>query len=51
MLKKVLLVLLAALIAGDAFLLHGRYRAQVAEEAAVVEDTVRDQKWSTPLVG
>jgi hypothetical protein len=50
-LKKVLLFLIAALIAGDAVLLHGRYRAQVAREAEAVEHQVKDQDWSTPLMG
>jgi hypothetical protein len=50
-LKKVLLLLIAALIAADAVLLHGRYRAQVELEAEAVEHHVKDQDWSTPLVG
>ena len=50
-LKKVLLFLIAALIAADAVLLHGRYRAQVALEAEAVEHQVKDQDWTTPLVG
>jgi hypothetical protein len=50
-LKKVLLFLIAALIAADAVLLHGRYRAQVALEAEAVEHRVKDQDWTTPLMG
>ena len=51
MLKKVLLFLIVALILGDTLLLHGRYRAKVATEAEVVDYKVRDQNWSSPLIG
>jgi hypothetical protein len=50
MLKKVLLVLIALLVTGDALLLHGRYRAKVVKEAEVAEQTVREQDWSTPHI-
>jgi hypothetical protein len=51
MLKKVLLAAIAALILGDLFIFHGRYSDKVAKEAEVVEYQVRDQDWSSPLVG
>lgn len=51
MLKKTLLFLIAALIAGDAVLLHGRYRDKVEREAEMVDYTVREQNWSSGLVG
>jgi hypothetical protein len=51
MLKKVLLTLIVALIAGDALLLHGRYRMKVEEEAEIVDHKVREQNWSSTLVG
>ena len=50
MLKKFLLGILAMLVAGDAVLLHGRYRERMGLKAEVVEYTVRSQDWSTPLV-
>lgn len=50
MLKKVLLFLIAALVAGDAVLLHGRYREKVAHEAEAVDHKVREQNWSSPLI-
>jgi hypothetical protein len=50
MLKKTLLTLLALLIAGDAVILHGRYRTKMESKAAAVEYEVLEQEWSTPLV-
>ena len=48
---KMLFATLLVLLGLDAVILHGRYRGEVVRKAEVVEETVVDQKWSTPLVG
>ena len=48
---KILFATLILLLAVDAVMLHGHYRDEVIHKAEVVEETVMDQKWETPLVG
>ena len=47
---KIMIGLLALMLAGDVLLLHGRYSARVYDKAIVAEEAVLDQDWSTPLV-
>lgn len=48
--SKKALIAIVMLVAGDAVLLHGHYRAQLAHEAAMMEYSAGKKSWSTPLV-